>query len=135
MCGIVAIVGQQEVAERLFEGLRRLEYRGYDSAGICTLVGGAFERRRAEGKLDNLGARLAEKALPGITGIGPKSAKQLLTEFHTLEGIYQQLDQVPARWREKLAEGRQMAEISRQVATLKRDLVLQGNLNTLRYTG
>lgn len=69
MCGIVAIVGRQEVAERLFEGLRRLEYRGYDSAGICTLVGGAFERRRAEGKLDNLGARLAEEALPGITGI------------------------------------------------------------------
>ncbi|HAH13760.1 MAG TPA: flap endonuclease Xni, partial [Pantoea agglomerans] len=57
------------------------------------------------------------------------------TEFHTLEGIYQQLDQVPARWREKLAEGQQMAEISRQVATLKRDLALQGNLNTLRYTG
>ncbi|WP_426267162.1 glutamine--fructose-6-phosphate transaminase (isomerizing) [Sphingomonas sp. LHG3443-2] len=69
MCGIVAIVGRKEVAERLFEGLRRLEYRGYDSAGICTLVDGGFERRRAEGKLDNLGARLAEKALPGITGI------------------------------------------------------------------
>ncbi|GAA4010305.1 glutamine--fructose-6-phosphate transaminase (isomerizing) [Sphingomonas humi] len=69
MCGIVAIVGKDLVAERLFEGLRRLEYRGYDSAGICTLVEGAFERRRAEGKLDNLGARLSEAALPGITGI------------------------------------------------------------------
>jgi glucosamine--fructose-6-phosphate aminotransferase (isomerizing) len=69
MCGIVAIVGQEPVAQRLFEGLRRLEYRGYDSAGICTLVDGAFERRRAEGKLDNLGSRLAENELPGITGI------------------------------------------------------------------
>src|SRR6478672_2447672 len=69
MCGIVGIVGKSDVAERLFEGLRRLEYRGYDSAGICTLVGGAFERRRAEGKLDNLGSRLAENELPGITGI------------------------------------------------------------------
>jgi glucosamine--fructose-6-phosphate aminotransferase (isomerizing) len=69
MCGIVAIVGREPVAQRLFEGLRRLEYRGYDSAGICTLVDGAFERRRAEGKLDNLSARLAENELPGITGI------------------------------------------------------------------
>jgi len=78
---------------------------------------------------------ISSSKIPGITGIGPKSAKQLLTEFHTLEGIYQQLDKVPAKWQEKLAEGQQMAEISRQVATLKRDLVLQGNLNTLRYTG
>jgi glucosamine--fructose-6-phosphate aminotransferase (isomerizing) len=69
MCGIVAIVGQEPVAQRLFEGLRRLEYRGYDSAGICTLVDGGFDRRRAEGKLDNLGARLADSPLPGITGI------------------------------------------------------------------
>src|SRR5690349_17090616 len=69
MCGIVAIVGREAVAQRLFEGLRRLEYRGYDSAGICTLVDGGFERRRAEGKLDNLGARLADSPLPGITGI------------------------------------------------------------------
>ena len=69
MCGIVAIAGRQPVAQRLFEGLRRLEYRGYDSAGICTLVDGGFERRRAEGKLDNLAERLADAALPGITGI------------------------------------------------------------------
>ena len=48
MCGIVAIVGKDAVATRLFEGLKRLEYRGYDSAGICTLVDGDFERRRAE---------------------------------------------------------------------------------------
>jgi glucosamine--fructose-6-phosphate aminotransferase (isomerizing) len=69
MCGIVAIVGRDAVADRLFQGLRRLEYRGYDSAGICTLVDGAFERRRAEGKLDNLAERLKEDALPGLTGI------------------------------------------------------------------
>ncbi|GAA4042160.1 glutamine--fructose-6-phosphate transaminase (isomerizing) [Sphingomonas rosea] len=69
MCGIVAIVGKQEVAQRLFEGLKRLEYRGYDSAGICTVVDGDFERRRAEGKLDHLAAKLAESPLGGDVGI------------------------------------------------------------------
>jgi glucosamine--fructose-6-phosphate aminotransferase (isomerizing) len=69
MCGIVAIVGDRPVAQRLFEGLKRLEYRGYDSAGICTVVGGAFERRRAEGKLDNLAARLSGDPLGGEIGI------------------------------------------------------------------
>ena len=58
MCGIVAIVGKSDVAERLFDGLKRLEYRGYDSAGICTVQGGEFDRRRAPGKLDNLQAEL-----------------------------------------------------------------------------
>ena len=47
MCGIVGIVGTKEVARRLFDGLKRLEYRGYDSAGICTIDGGRLERRRA----------------------------------------------------------------------------------------
>ncbi|TKD50618.1 glutamine--fructose-6-phosphate transaminase (isomerizing) [Sphingomonas baiyangensis] len=69
MCGIVGIVGAAPVAERLFEGLKRLEYRGYDSAGIATLVDGAIERRRAQGKLSNLAARLAESPLPGHLGI------------------------------------------------------------------
>jgi len=69
MCGIVAIVGKGPVSQRLFEGLRRLEYRGYDSAGICTVVDGRFERRRAEGKLDNLGRELAADPLPGSVGI------------------------------------------------------------------
>ena len=69
MCGIVAIVGRDAVAERLFEGLRRLEYRGYDSAGICTIAGASFERRRAEGKLDNLGRELAAAPLGGEVGI------------------------------------------------------------------
>ena len=69
MCGIVAIVGREPVAQRLFEGLKRLEYRGYDSAGICTVNGSAFERQRAEGKLDNLAARLAEDSPEGTMGI------------------------------------------------------------------
>lgn len=69
MCGIVGIVGNQEVAQRLFDGLKRLEYRGYDSAGIATLHDNEIERRRAEGKLVNLAARLAESPLPGTIGI------------------------------------------------------------------
>src|SRR5687768_7207255 len=69
MCGIVGIVGQREVAQRLFDGLKRLEYRGYDSAGICTTDGHGFERRRAEGKLDNLEAELAREPLGGTIGI------------------------------------------------------------------
>ena len=69
MCGIVGILGQEAVADRLMEGLRRLEYRGYDSAGICTLVDGALERRRAEGKLDNLAGKLRAAPLEGTAGI------------------------------------------------------------------
>jgi glutamine---fructose-6-phosphate transaminase (isomerizing) len=70
MCGIIGIIGKGEVAPLLVDGLRRLEYRGYDSAGIATLIGGRIERRRAEGKLDNLVARLAEKPVEGRIGIG-----------------------------------------------------------------
>lgn len=70
MCGIVGILGSEEgVAERLLEGLRRLEYRGYDSAGICTVHDGGFERRRAPGKLSNLARRLHEEPLPGRSGV------------------------------------------------------------------
>jgi glucosamine--fructose-6-phosphate aminotransferase (isomerizing) len=69
MCGIVGIVGDKDVATRLFEGLKRLEYRGYDSAGICTIVDGEFSRRRAEGKLENLERRLESDPLGGIVGI------------------------------------------------------------------
>lgn len=78
---------------------------------------------------------ISSSKIPGIAGIGPKSAKELLQQFGTLEGIYQQLDQVPTKWRKKLQAEQQMAQISRQVATLKQDLVLQGNLKTLRYEG
>ncbi len=69
MCGIVGIVGKADVAQRLFDGLKRLEYRGYDSAGICTIEGGELLRRRAEGKLDNLARELKADPLPGATGI------------------------------------------------------------------
>jgi len=70
MCGIVGIVGRQDAAPLLVEGLRRLEYRGYDSAGIATLVGGKIDRRRAEGKLVNLETLLKTHPLGGSTGIG-----------------------------------------------------------------
>ncbi|GJD94532.1 glutamine--fructose-6-phosphate transaminase (isomerizing) [Methylobacterium iners] len=70
MCGIVGIVGQDAVADGLIEALRRLEYRGYDSAGIATLEHGRLERRRAEGKLVNLRTRLEESPLTGTIGIG-----------------------------------------------------------------
>ena len=69
MCGIIGIVGAEPVAERLVDGLRRMEYRGYDSAGICTLDQGELIRRRAEGKLNNLVVELAGNPAPGDTGI------------------------------------------------------------------
>lgn len=69
MCGIVGILGREDVADRLLDGLKRLEYRGYDSAGIATIHGGRIERRRAQGKLVNLAKKLAEEPLPGTIGI------------------------------------------------------------------
>ena len=69
MCGIIGIVGNSEVSDRLLEGLRRMEYRGYDSAGVCTVHDGQLERRRAEGKLANLARVLDEDDAPGNTGI------------------------------------------------------------------
>ena len=69
MCGIIGILGREDVADRLVAGLRRLEYRGYDSAGVCTIHDGQLDRRRAEGKLDNLAKKLAADPLPGVIGI------------------------------------------------------------------
>ena len=69
MCGIIGIVGKEDVADRLVDGLRRMEYRGYDSAGVCTLHDGHLVRRRAEGKLMNLVKELAGNPAPGLTGI------------------------------------------------------------------
>jgi glucosamine--fructose-6-phosphate aminotransferase (isomerizing) len=70
MCGIVGVIGRGDAAPLLLEALRRLEYRGYDSAGIATLVGDRIERRRAEGKLDRLATALEQRPLEGRTGIG-----------------------------------------------------------------
>jgi glucosamine--fructose-6-phosphate aminotransferase (isomerizing) len=70
MCGIVGILGSKPVASDLVDALRRLEYRGYDSAGVATVENGHLERRRAEGKLRNLEGRLASEPLNGKTGIG-----------------------------------------------------------------
>jgi glucosamine--fructose-6-phosphate aminotransferase (isomerizing) len=70
MCGIIGIIGVEPVAGRLVEALRRLEYRGYDSAGVATLVDGAISRRRAEGKLVNLTHKLEADPLSGTIGIG-----------------------------------------------------------------
>jgi glutamine---fructose-6-phosphate transaminase (isomerizing) len=70
MCGIVGILGRGPVAEQLVDSLKRLEYRGYDSAGVATLEGDHLDRRRAEGKLKNLEARLRAEPLSGHTGIG-----------------------------------------------------------------
>ena len=69
MCGIIGIVGKDEVADRLVDGLRRMEYRGYDSAGVCTIHDGQLIRRRAPGKLLNLVRELAGNPADGTTGI------------------------------------------------------------------
>ena len=69
MCGIIGIVGKEAVAGRLVDGLRRMEYRGYDSAGVCTLHDGELVRRRAEGKLVNLVSELERHPAPGNVGI------------------------------------------------------------------
>lgn len=70
MCGIIGIVGKNEVAQPILSGLKQLEYRGYDSAGIATIHEGAIRRARAQGKLQNLEQVLAQTPLPGLTGIG-----------------------------------------------------------------
>ncbi|GAB5352572.1 glutamine--fructose-6-phosphate transaminase (isomerizing) [Qipengyuania sp. 483] len=69
MCGIIGIVGKNAVVDRLVDGLRRMEYRGYDSAGICTIDDGELIRRRAEGKLNNLVEELVKNPAPGDIGI------------------------------------------------------------------
>src|SRR5215469_16534384 len=70
MCGIIGIIGREAAAPHLIDALKRLEYRGYDSAGVATLENGKLTRRRAEGKLKNLENRLAREPLTGAIGIG-----------------------------------------------------------------
>ena len=70
MCGIVGVLSKGPVAEKLVEALKRLEYRGYDSAGVATVENGTLSRRRAEGKLTNLEQRLRHSPLSGASGIG-----------------------------------------------------------------
>jgi glucosamine--fructose-6-phosphate aminotransferase (isomerizing) len=70
MCGIVGVISSRQAAPLILDSLHRLEYRGYDSAGIATLVDGRIERRRAQGKLSNLASVLAQSPLDGTTGIG-----------------------------------------------------------------
>ena len=70
MCGIVGIVGKDKVSERVLEGLKRLEYRGYDSAGIATIFEGQIDVRRAKGKLTELASVLSASPLQGNVGIG-----------------------------------------------------------------
>src|SRR3546814_11519597 len=69
MCGIVGIISHEDVAGRLLDGLKRLEYRGYDSAGIATVDRDRIEQRRASGKLSNLAKALAAEPLSGAVGI------------------------------------------------------------------
>ena len=70
MCGIIGILGKKPAAPLLIDGLKRLAYRGYDSAGVATLVNGHIDRRRAEGKIENLETLLVRSPLPGTVGIG-----------------------------------------------------------------
>jgi glucosamine--fructose-6-phosphate aminotransferase (isomerizing) len=69
MCGIIGIIGKDQVADRLVDGLKRMEYRGYDSAGVCTVQDGQLIRRRAEGKLANLVKELSSNPASGTVGI------------------------------------------------------------------
>jgi len=79
-------------------------------------------------------AGISSSKVPGVAGIGPKSAAQLLNEFQDLEGLYARLAEVPEKWRKKLAAHQEMAFTCREVARLQTDLQLDGNLQQLRLT-
>ena len=70
MCGIIGVIGHNKVSSLLIEGLKRLEYRGYDSAGIATLLNGKIDRRRSLGKIENLKRLLKKNPIKGNVGIG-----------------------------------------------------------------
>ena len=70
MCGIIGVIGHNKVSSLLIEGLKRLEYRGYDSAGIATLLNGRIDRRRSLGKIENLKKLIKKNPIKGNVGIG-----------------------------------------------------------------
>ena len=79
MCGIIGVTGNGPVVPRLIDSLKRLEYRGYDSAGVAAVVDGAVERRRAQGKIRNLEAVLAEQPCGGVAELeqpGKRAARR-----------------------------------------------------------
>ncbi len=76
---------------------------------------------------------ISSSKIPGVAGIGPKSAAELITEYGSLEAVFQHNEQLPEKWQKKLAGAEQIALLSRQVATLATGLDLQGNLSSLRY--
>ena len=79
-------------------------------------------------------AGISSSKVPGVAGIGPKSATQLLVQFGTLEALYEHLDEVPEKWRKKLEEHRDMAFLCRDIARLQTDLHIDGNLPQLRLS-
>lgn len=79
-------------------------------------------------------AGISSSKIPGVAGIGAKTAAALLTQFGSLEALYARLDEVPEKWRKKLEGAREQAEVCRQVATLRTDLTVAGNLKSLRLT-
>jgi glucosamine--fructose-6-phosphate aminotransferase (isomerizing) len=83
MCGIIGIIGR-EAAPQLIDALKRLEYRGYDSAGVATLERGKLTRRRAEGKLKNLEGRLEREPLKGTIGIGHTRWRRMAARPRTM---------------------------------------------------
>ena len=100
-------------------------------AAVC----GTEERVTPEQLADYWGlAGISSSKVPGVAGIGPKSAAQLLNEFQDLEGLYARLAEVPEKWRKKLAAHQEMAFTCREVARLQTDLQLDGNLQQLRLT-
>ena len=147
MCGIIGIVGSSEATPRLMDGLRRLEYRGYDSAGICTIVDGKLERRRAEGKLDNLQRALEAEPLPGTTGIAhtrwaTHGAPTVGNAHpHVVDGVAVVhngiIENFKALREEMQAKGRQfLSETDSEcVAHLIADRLGQGDAQRLRWRG
>jgi len=109
MCGIIGIIGREPVAPLLVDALKRLEYRGYDSAGVATLEHGVLTRRRAEGKLRNLEQRLARNPLDGTIGIAELMAIPL--QFNGEPGLLIATSDVTGRKAAELARSEMEAQL------------------------